>query len=356
MSLEADGVLDEMYERLHRTGPEFDGWLSNHGPMAVEAMIRAGYASDTSRWLDWYVRRLDELPVSSDPVVLDRTESWRGALGDERRVGDWIELFTRELANRPWRDVLATWWPRLLPGIVAGATHGVIRVGHAVRVLLTEDTTPPRIAELAHGLGYWAARWQQVPGVVGPAGTAAAPEALAGVPRVGEQTGGIGSRIAQLGTLDGWSSALAALRVPVAPEDARSLLAGLVDTAVLRYRTHGHGSGVMLVHAATAPNAVLRTLPALPPDLWGTSLAAAWAASAAVSSAYAPPAAAPESALPTAPEGPDAAADVLARAVEHGDEHAVKFADTAVETFERTNDPAALSAAIRATRLIQPAA
>jgi hypothetical protein len=32
------GTLDEAYERLHATGPEFDGFLSNHGPMAAEAM------------------------------------------------------------------------------------------------------------------------------------------------------------------------------------------------------------------------------------------------------------------------------------------------------------------------------
>lgn len=35
------GILDEAYERLHRTGPEFDGWLSNHGPMAAEAAALA---------------------------------------------------------------------------------------------------------------------------------------------------------------------------------------------------------------------------------------------------------------------------------------------------------------------------
>ena len=36
------GTLDEAYERLHVTGPEFDGFLSNHGPMAAEAMVRHG--------------------------------------------------------------------------------------------------------------------------------------------------------------------------------------------------------------------------------------------------------------------------------------------------------------------------
>ena len=30
-------VLDETYTRMHTTGPEFEGWLSNHGPMAADA-------------------------------------------------------------------------------------------------------------------------------------------------------------------------------------------------------------------------------------------------------------------------------------------------------------------------------
>ena len=34
------GSYDEALERLHHTGPEFEGWLSNHGPMAVEALAR----------------------------------------------------------------------------------------------------------------------------------------------------------------------------------------------------------------------------------------------------------------------------------------------------------------------------
>jgi hypothetical protein len=38
--------------------------------------------------------------------------------------------------------------------------------------------------------------------------------------------------------------------------------------------------------------------------------------------------------------------------VRHGDEHVIKFADTAADTFGRTGNPAALSAAVRATTLI----
>jgi hypothetical protein len=43
MTSAAAGTFDEAYERLHATGPEFDGFLSNHGPVAAEAMVRGGH-------------------------------------------------------------------------------------------------------------------------------------------------------------------------------------------------------------------------------------------------------------------------------------------------------------------------
>lgn len=349
MIVDVTGTLDEALERLHHTGPEFDGWLSNHGPMAVEAMVRGGRSAVVHRWLDDYSRRLDELPAARAPIGAD----WTAALGDERRIGDWIGYFTGELDGRPWREVLATWWPRLLPGIAAGATHGVIRVGHAVRVLLAEPVAAsagePRVVELAHALGYWAARWQPVPGVTAPAGVRTAGQAMAGVPRIADQSGGIRDRLGQLTDVADWPGALAALRAPVAAAEVPGLLADVVDAAVLRYRTHGHGSGVMLVHAATAPSAVSRVLPALPTRLWGMSFGAAWAASAALLAVYGPAEAAAEGELPVASGG---MADVFDAAVAHGDEHVIKFADTAADTFARTGDPAVLSAAVRATQLI----
>ena len=67
----------------------------------------------------------------------------------------------------PWRDVLQRWWPRLLPGAVASATHCLIRTWHAVRAL-REAVTAPRVDELAQALGYWAARWHPLPAVFAP--------------------------------------------------------------------------------------------------------------------------------------------------------------------------------------------
>ncbi len=54
--------LDEAYERLKNTGPEFKGWLSNHGPMAADALIRIGHEDDLASWIEGYKTRLDERP------------------------------------------------------------------------------------------------------------------------------------------------------------------------------------------------------------------------------------------------------------------------------------------------------
>ena len=346
MDINDDGTLDEAYERLHRTGPEFEGWLSNHGPMAVESMVRHGQGRVVHRWLDGYVRRLEDLPGTRSPIG---PGEWRTALGDASRLGDWLAYFDREVRERPWREVLVTWWPRLLPGIAAGATHGVIRTGHAACALLTREDAP-RVAELGQALGYWAARWQPVPAVA-PAGTARPAEALEDVPRVADQRRGIVFRLDQLADTPGWTSALGALRPAGGPEEVRERLAEVADAATFRYLTHGHGSGVMLVHAATAPTAVLRTLPALPETMWEPSLNAAWTASAAVTAAYAPADPAPSADPPTAAGD---AREVFDRAVRHGDEHAIKLADTALEVHERTGNADALRAAIRGTELIAP--
>ena len=343
-----NGVLDEAYERFHRTGPEFDGGLSNHGPMAVEAMVRRGQGGSVHAWIDWYQGRLDELPRGIHPVTRD---NWREALGIPGRAGDWTAFMLRENEQRPWREVLLEWWPRLLPGILSGATHGVIRVGHAVHALLEEETEP-RIAEFGHALASWAVR---LPAVLsesgGDSGPADPAEALARVPSVADQAVSISHRVGQLPGTPGWSEAVQALRSPASPAGAAELLGRVADAAVVDYLHHGQANPVMLVHASTAPTAVLRTLPALPESLWARSLEAAWFASAAVTAAYRNTAAPAEEVAEARTQAADPAQS-FADAVRHRDEHAVKFTDAAVAAFERTGDRDALAAAARSTKLI----
>jgi hypothetical protein len=76
----SDGVLIEAYERFHRTGPEWGAdQLTNHGPMAVEVLVRRGRPEVVPQWVDGYIRRLDELPRATGEIT---EASWAQALGD----------------------------------------------------------------------------------------------------------------------------------------------------------------------------------------------------------------------------------------------------------------------------------
>ncbi|WP_199565709.1 questin oxidase family protein [Spongiactinospora rosea] len=349
--------LDEAYLRLHGTGPEFGGdqqgdhGLANHGPMAAEVLIRHGYGDQVSTWLDRYVARLIDMPPAREPIT---AQNLRDSLGGGRsRLGDWTEYFTRQMTERPWQDVLARWWPILLPGITAGATHGAIRVGHAVRSLIGGAGELAE-SELAHGLAFWAARSRPTPGATAPSGDLSPEQALAGIPLLADQSGLLAHRLARLADLPAWPAAQAALRAPADADDVPALLEELVRAATLRYLHHAHGSPILLVHTATAPNAVRHTLPALPKEMWVPSLAAVWSAAAAIVSAYAPDHTVPQAELPEAPRADDPVADLLERAVANGDEHVIKFTDTAVQVYRSSGDPDALAAAVRARELIEP--
>src|SRR6202167_1721564 len=170
--------LDESLDGLAATGPEFAGGLSNHGPMAAEAMIRLGRPDDVEPWLDRYIRGLEEPPRPADPIT---DQTWRDALGARRRVADW-ELYLRDqLADQPWQQVLARWWPRLVPGLAANATHGIIRTSHAARSLAAAESSE-RLDELARGLAYWAAGYLELPGAPGSGGDLDLDAAVSGLP------------------------------------------------------------------------------------------------------------------------------------------------------------------------------
>jgi hypothetical protein len=65
-----------------------------------------------------------------------------------------------------------------------------------------------------------------------------------------------------------WTPSLSTLRAPAAPAEIPAALASLVEAGVRQYATLGYGSPVLLVHVATAPNAMGHLLPALPQPLW----------------------------------------------------------------------------------------
>src|SRR6266852_1853147 len=103
--------------------------------------------------------RRDDPKSSVDPVVPAGFE-WRQALGDYRRLPEWIGYFTQAIDDDGWPTVVAAWVPRLMPALRTALFHGAIRAAHAVRAVDAADT-PPRRGELARALGYWAARYRE---------------------------------------------------------------------------------------------------------------------------------------------------------------------------------------------------
>jgi hypothetical protein len=341
-------VLDESLSRLAPTGPEFNGGLSNHGPMAAEAMIRLGRPADVEPWLDRYIRRLEAAPAASSPIT---DQTWRQALGVADRVADW-ELYLRDqLASEPWPDVLARWWQRLVPGMAANATHGIIRTSHAARSLAAAPGDPPdgeRLAELARGLAYWAAGYLELPGTPRTAGGLDLDAAIRGLPVA---TGPVPPGLITTRLL---TSLAAESRFPVAVEalcPPTDTVADLRDLAIAFARVfliYGRTKPISFLHAVTAPVAARSVLRLLPGELARPSYDALWQVAAALYSGYAV-AAVPE----PLPGGEPPALDVLAdRAIETDDVHAIKLTEACLRLYAEVPDPLLLHAAARGSELL----
>jgi hypothetical protein len=341
-----NGVLDEGLSRLAATGPEFGGGLSNHGPMAAEALVRLGRADVVEHWLDDYLKRLDDAPRATDPIT---DQTWREALGVSRRVGDWEAYFRAQMTEQPWQDVLASWWPRLVPGLAAAATHGIIRTSHAARSLAAAETpTAERQHELAWGLAYWAASYLQLPGIPRTAGTLDLGAALQGLPLASRPParGMITEALATgLAGEQRFGPAVAALRPPA--DVAADLLAfGREFTRI--FLAYGGERPIALLHAVTAPVAARSVLPLLPDAVARPTYDALWQVGAGLYAVYAG-GVTPRPLPASAPPSRDEVAD---RAVANGDEHAIKLTEACLRLNAEVPDPLFPHAAARASELL----
>src|SRR6516162_8602865 len=131
--------LDDALETLAPSGIELKNGNSNHAPMVAEALCAMGRPDAVMPWIARYRERMLPRPAAGRPVSRD---DWRGALGQRDRFADWAAFFREELQEAAWPHALDRWVGRLAPGFSGAATHGVIRVGHAVRALCAGETGP----------------------------------------------------------------------------------------------------------------------------------------------------------------------------------------------------------------------
>jgi hypothetical protein len=294
-------------QRLHTTGFYIGDSFANHAPMAAEALAKLGYCDEVESWVAANLRHRAHRPFP-DPAQL--ITDWRAALGDRSRGGDWVQLFRCELAGTSWREVLRTWWPRLLPGCVGSLSHGLIRTAHAVRSL--REAVPPsdlQIDELARALGFWATVF---------------------TPLVAD------------------------------PHRSRDLDAAAVDCALseLTAEYAGHYAATMpsfpipLIHTITAPAAMRLALAEIPEQLHAESFATIAEVNRQFFAAFG---GRPISGNEEHAE-PDTGLNFIslaAEAVDIGEEHAIKVCEAAMREHALRPDSRYLSAAAAAVHLIR---
>jgi hypothetical protein len=340
------GALDAL--RGH--SPEYGGFLANHGPMAVDALIRLGGAARAPGWIERYRRGLhDETPPGDDTPPA----SWARSLGDIGRLGGWVALYRRAVSDHGWRATVDVWWPRLLPGAAASATHGIIRTAHAVRNLAEHgDDEPLLVAELVEALGYWAARWQPLPGAPALEGPLVARAAIAALPRLGGDVAsrgpGISGRLGVLGALGDLPRSLDAWGPGPDDEHALDDLIG----AAARILASRPEAPIAFCHAVTAPAAVRMVLPYLPVEHRRATVAACWQVVASIVAAFASPRTRDEGRVPWV--SPPSPAQLARRAIAHGDEHVLKLTEACLRQFSLTGDATLLVAADRFARRMPP--
>jgi len=328
-------AIEQALTMLAGCGPEFGTGLSNHGPMAAEALHAMGRDRAVEDWVARYRKRLGERPANVEPVP---AENWASALGDVARVSDWEDFFRREFEQTGWPEVLETWVRRLAPGMMAGATHGLIRTAHAVRSLSAEDT-PERRAELITGLAYWAARYQVLPGTPGPVEPQLPSEAIGRLPIMpppmrNPRPTSIFNAVTEL---DAFPPFADAMDMAAPGDDLSAFISDLTSTMAQRYLENVGPASISYVHTVTAPSALRMMLPFVSDETARLAARHAWQACAAIHSrAHYPRPVEMPGELP-------AWDDLVDRAVFSGDEHAIKFTEACKREYALKPDPAFLA-------------
>jgi len=343
MSVTAFDAIQDALEQGAGLGFEMKPGFTTHWPMGSEALIALGRPDLVHDWAAQFIARHKhfERPAPVKPIDVADEADWRSALGDFDRVGDWLVAFERELAERPWREVLVEWWPRFVFGCSAGLTHALIRTMHAVRSLdrTGDDATDMQRSELAMALAYWAGRYVEQPAPHELHGERTLHEVLAALPRI-DPDNRIGLRdkgfFLHMPEIDRWGETVASLAPPA---DVQEAFSDLTLAFVQAQLAHPDLFPIPQVHATTAPAAMRVMLDYLPEELHVPSFVSAYQACAALTTTFMQPntdevRAEPAQELPTpTPE------QLVERAVEHADMHSIKVTEACLREYARRPDP-----------------
>ena len=347
MPAPAYAPLDDALEMLAPYGIGLANGNFNHAPMVAEGLCALGRPDAVFPWIEAYRPRLTPRPAAGGEII--DWSRYRDHLGRRDSFPDWSRLFAAELAAEPWRRVLDRWAARLAPGYSGAATHGAIRVGHAVRAL-TEAETRVRLRELADALASWATSYAELPTATGTAGRRYAPAAaLAKVPVVPTERRPPGNITVALGKLSEFPQFASAIDLVELGDDLDAAVAALAELFARVYLANAVDtrSFIVFVHSVTAVHALGNMLPHVGLATGRLLARHAWQAGCGLYAAFggAPPADVIEA-------GDDDAGVLVNEAVANGDEHVIKFTEACLARHKIAPSPAYFAAIRRALGVV----
>jgi Questin oxidase-like len=327
--------LDEALKALAGYDIELNNGNSNHAPMVAEALCAMGRPQAVMPWIARYEARLLRRPPGGDPI---RAGSWRGALGQRDRFADWAEFFGEELRQAPWSEVLDRWTGSLAPGFSAAATHGVIRVGHAVRSLSVGET-PLRRRELGDALASWSATYRELPSSDRlPERPMAPREAIAKAPVIApDQRRNLGNITGSLAMLEDFPEFAPVIGLVDFSGEIETLLAELTEIFARIYLANAHDrlTTIVFIHGVTSLAAFGSIIPYIHETTARSALRYAWQAGCALYACFATATMA-ESVEPCVQH----AEILIDRALANGDEHVIKFTEACLRRDGLVPSPA----------------
>lgn len=338
----SDTTLDPVLDEIVATDPEFGGGLSDHAPMACEALIALGHPERVEPFFALYRARLT--PLAPEPPLSESEQL--AALGDFDRRAAWIATYAEALEDGDPAAVVQQAWARLIPGCAAAAFHGLLRTAHAARALQALNSATRR-RELGHGLGYWASRHLLLPGVPGRLAQPGldVEQALAAVPMIPDDervVGGIiSARMLAVNDHQEFVDAIEAVDLDALAVDQALTLLTAATARLLVVDVNLSNLGTL--HALTGGAALRLLLPWLDPSAQRAGLGYLFQAVAAIHATHSA-----TMGLPPAPAAPSMTPAQLADAAAAiDDEHVIKPVEALVREHAIDPRPEYLAAAER---------
>jgi hypothetical protein len=253
----------------------------------------------------------------------------------------WIATYEAELRDGDPRALVERAFTTLAPGLSAAGFHGLIRAAHAVRSLGRADGASRR-RELAHALGYWAARHHTLPGRPGAR------------PQRGLDVRMALERVKKVDAFErpprelifvrmGWVRGSADFVETVETVDLEALPIGeaVTELVAASARLFVAAGGVGYLHAVTGAAAFRLLLDWLGPEAARAGLAWFFQAIAAIHATYPSPRTIPASVRPSRRD----AEALRAHGGQSSDEHVIKLVEAALREHRIAPRPELLAAA-----------